>query len=43
MKGKVKGFGRRPLVGTVVRVLGPAFESPPRRKPRVGRALFGLA
>jgi len=33
----VKGFGRRPLRGRSLRVLGPAFESPPRRKPRVGR------
>ena len=35
-----EGFGRRPLAqtGRLAR-MRPAFESPPRRKPRFGRAL----
>ena len=36
-----EGFRTPAPWGTVVRVLGPAFESLPRRKPRGGRALFG--
>src|SRR5271157_5007712 len=36
----VKGFGRRPLArADRLARLGPAFESPPRKKPRFGRAL----
>ena len=38
---KGEGFRTPAPWGTVVRVLGPAFESLPRRKPRGGRALFG--
>ncbi len=41
MPASVKGFGCRPLAGTVVRAVGPAFESLPRRKPRVGRDAVG--
>ena len=35
-----EGFRMPAPSGTVVRDVGPAFESLPRRKPRVGRALF---
>src|SRR5271166_2340161 len=39
----IRGFRTPAPWGTVVRVLGPAFESLPRRKPWGGRALFGGA
>ena len=38
-----EGFRTPALCRTVVGVLGPAFESLPRRKPRGGRVPFGRA
>jgi hypothetical protein len=43
MQALIRGFRTPAPCRTVVRVLGPAFESLPRRKPRGGCGLVGRA